>query len=200
PTCSGCASPISARSPPPCLPPAASTTWPGPASLPGVNCSARASRPTSRASSAFAASPSAAINRMSPPRCLPAGWPTNYNGARSPAWVPTSSGWPDLKVKRSTCFVPAGAHEALLRRLVVEEEGDSLVVEIEHRGAHVTMNVQRAGKVLAHWAGATASAELLRGETASLCEELTIGCADWVFRRALECGLEMQRCLERGAA
>ena len=97
-------------------------------------------------------------------------------------------------------FVPAGAHEALLRRLVVEEEGDGLVVEIEHRGAHVTMNVQRAGKVLAHWAGATASAELLRGETASLCEELTIGCADWVFRRALECGLEMQRCLERGAA
>jgi len=95
-------------------------------------------------------------------------------------------------------FEPAGAHEALLRRVVVEEEGDGLVVEIEHRGAQMDMTVRRGGLRLGHWAGAAAGAALLRGETASLCEELSIGCADWIFRRALECGVALQRCLERG--
>ncbi|MGH9393423.1 MAG: OpcA/G6PD domain-containing protein, partial [Terriglobales bacterium] len=96
-------------------------------------------------------------------------------------------------------FEGGSPYEALLRRLVVEADED-VVVAIEHRGTRVAMQMHRGGQVLGEWAGAAEGAELLRGETATLCEELSIGCADLIFRRALECGLEMQRCLESSAA
>lgn len=97
-------------------------------------------------------------------------------------------------------FEPASARECLLKRVVIEGGSPRATVAIEHRGPYVAVTVTQRGAVVGEWMGATAGESLLRGEQATLCEELSIQSVDHLFRASLESGLALMAGWETAAA
>ncbi|MGH9475056.1 MAG: glucose-6-phosphate dehydrogenase assembly protein OpcA [Terriglobales bacterium] len=97
-------------------------------------------------------------------------------------------------------FEAASVHECLLKRVVIEGGTPRAVVAIEHRGPYVAVTVTQRGSLVGEWMGASAGESLLRGEQATLCEELSIHSADWLYREVLERGLALMAGWEAVAA
>ncbi|MGH9466002.1 MAG: glucose-6-phosphate dehydrogenase assembly protein OpcA [Terriglobales bacterium] len=97
-------------------------------------------------------------------------------------------------------FEAANLHECLLRRVVVEGGTPRAAVAIEHRGPYVAVTVTQHGSVVGEWMGASAGESLLRGETETLCEELSIHRVDRLYQLSLERGLALMAGWEAAAA
>ncbi|MGH9488434.1 MAG: glucose-6-phosphate dehydrogenase assembly protein OpcA [Terriglobales bacterium] len=97
-------------------------------------------------------------------------------------------------------FEAASAHECLLKRVVIEGGSPHAAVAIEHRGPYVAVTVTQRGAVVGEWMGASAGENLLRGEEATLSEELSIHHADHLYQQSLERGLALMAGWEAAAA
>jgi glucose-6-phosphate dehydrogenase assembly protein OpcA len=95
-------------------------------------------------------------------------------------------------------FEPANHHECLLRRVVVR--GATTAVTIEHHGAYVSMTVTHDGATVGQWIGSSPGEAVLRSDSDTLSEELSIGGGDDLFRRVLDRGLELMAQWEAPAA
>lgn len=97
-------------------------------------------------------------------------------------------------------FEPASSHECLLKHVVIEGGSPRTVATIEHRGPHIGITIRQGEAVVGEWTGTSAGDMLLRGEAATLSEELSIHRADRLFQLALERGLALMAGWEAAAA
>ncbi|MGN6592685.1 MAG: glucose-6-phosphate dehydrogenase assembly protein OpcA [Terriglobales bacterium] len=126
-------------------------------------------------------------------------------------WLAEKLGWRPLVVSTEglLCSRPAGEpvrirfeaasqHECLLRRVVVR--GAATAVTIEHHGPYVSMTITRDGATVGQWMGSSPGETVLRSDSDTLSEELSIGAADELFRRVLDRGVELMAQWEAPAA
>ncbi|MGH9484196.1 MAG: glucose-6-phosphate dehydrogenase assembly protein OpcA [Terriglobales bacterium] len=97
-------------------------------------------------------------------------------------------------------FEPASVHECLLKRVRLEGGSPQEAITIEHRGPHVAVTITQGSSVVGEWMGTSAGETLLRGEAATLSEELAIHQKDHLFLQALERGLALMAGWEAAAA
>jgi glucose-6-phosphate dehydrogenase assembly protein OpcA len=95
-------------------------------------------------------------------------------------------------------FEAANQHECLLRQVVVR--GAATAVTIAHHGPYVSMTVTRDGATVGQWIGSSPGEAVLRSDSDTLSEELSIGGSDDLFRRVLDRGVELMAHWEAPAA